>query len=185
MKKILILSVVVVVWNAAMAQETNFTIKGGYVMTNLQEYEESTRGWRIDGVLEFVPYTINLSHGVSFGYMHTKGTADEGSIDETKFKAWHLPLYYVPKYTFGDKAVRPFIKGAIGTHISGYKREGPLGAQIKTSDLGFYGGLGAGLSIDISQEIYLNLEYEWAYLSNSWYSNGFINSIGMGLAFRF
>ena len=31
----------------------------------------------------------------------------------------------------------------------------------------------------------VNLEYEWAYLSNSWYRDGFINSVMLGLGFKF
>lgn len=67
--------------------------------------------------------------------------------------------------------------------FSTLKRTGTL-PDFKSNDAGFYGGLGAGVQKEISDKITLNLEYEWAYQSNSYYSDGFINSVMLGVAFK-
>ena len=175
--------------NLGYAQENCITISGGYSFANVEDVDENTTGWRINVLYEFNPMEANLSHGVNFGYIRTKATiidAGAGS-NESEFKAGHWPIYYVPKYAFLDResTFRPFIKGALGMHFSDYDIEGPLGGNLDTGDVGFIGGLGAGLNINISELALLNLEYEWVYLSNSWYRNGFINSLMLGVGFKF
>ena len=171
------------------AQENYLTISGGYAFANVEDVDEGTTGWRVNILYEFAPLGGNLSHGMSFGYIHTEGTAtDQGVVSsETEFKAGHFPLYYVPKYTFLDpeSTFRPFVKGALGFHFSDYDKRGPLGGTVDTGDAGFYGGLGAGITVNISELLLINLEYEWAYLSNSWYRDGFMNSAMLGIGFKF
>ncbi len=69
-------------------------------------------------------------------------------------------------------------------HISGYKRTGTL-TEITSTDMGFYGGVGAGGEFHLSDKIFINAEYEWAYMSNSFYREGFINSVMAGIGFKF
>ncbi|HSO87657.1 MAG TPA: hypothetical protein VLQ91_13965 [Draconibacterium sp.] len=76
------------------------------------------------------------------------------------------------------------MKGALGTHITGYKRTGTL-TEIKSTDMGFYGGLGAGLMLNLGEKLFISAEYEWAYMSNSYYRDGFINSAMGGIGIRF
>jgi hypothetical protein len=85
---------------------------------------------------------------------------------------------------FGKNKIKIFIKGAAGIHISKYKRAGYLG-ELSSNDTGFYGGLGGGLIINLSDKLFLNGEYEWAYLSNYYYDGGFMNSAMGGVGFRF
>lgn len=170
---------------SANAQENSFTIGGSYVTTNLKEHDENGTGWRIAGLYEYTPMSGNISHGFSFGYIQTKATVDRSLGTETEFKAGNWPIYYAPKYTFGEKSIRFFVKGVLGMHISTYNTNGPLGGGIDTGDAGFYGGLGAGINGNIGESVFINLEYEWAFLGNSWYNNGFINSFTLGVGLRF
>ena len=171
------------------AQENSVTISGGYAFANVVDVDGNSTGWRINALYEFTPMDGHLSHGISFGYIHTSATIiDQGiGANETEFKAGHWPIYYVPKYTFlaPESTFRPFLKGALGMHFSDYDKTGPLGGSIDTGDTGFYGGLGAGFDVNLSELLLINLEYEWVYLSNSWYRDGFVNSIMVGIGFRF
>ena len=186
---LLILLVFCSMINFSQAQENCITVSGGYAFANVEDVDESTTGWRINVLYEYAPMESNLSHGVNFGYIHTSATIVDSGIGstESEFKAGHWPIYYVPKYTFlaWESTFRPFIKGALGMHFSDYDISGSFGGSIDTGDTGFYGGLGAGLDINISERTLLNLEYEWAYLSNSWYRDGFINSLMLGIGFKF
>ena len=57
--------------------------------------------------------------------------------------------------------------------------------DFSTSDSGFYGGLALGAMFNVSSTVFLNAEYEWAYLSNYYYKDGNINSIMGGIGIRF
>lgn len=64
----------------------------------------------------------------------------------------------------GNGSTQGFVKGALGMQVSGLKRTGPLG-ELSDSDFGFYGGLGAGLMKSFGEQMFINAEYEWAYMS--------------------
>ena len=168
------------------AQENSITLSGGYCFGNIESLDEGTTGWRINGLYEFTPYEGNFSHGFSFGYISTNVTVNETPNLESELKSGHLPLYYVPKYSFGQsESFRPFVKGALGMHFSSYDYDLPLAGNIETGDAGFYGGLGAGIAFIINTNVIINLEYEWAYLSNSWYRNGSVSSAMLGVGLKF
>lgn len=167
------------------AQENSITLSGGYSFGNIESVDEGTSGWRINALYEFTPWEGHLSHGFSFGYINTKVTVNETPNSESELKSGHWPIYYVPKYTFLEGSFRPFVKGALGMHFSSYDYALPLDGEINTGDAGFYGGLGAGISISIGSTVLINLEYEWAYLSNSWYRNGSVSSAMAGVGLKF
>ncbi len=183
MKRILVLLFIASAVTFTYAQESMITLSGGYAWANLEETETNSTGWRINGLYEFVPMGGKLSHGLSFGYI---GTSAEGGTDSnpSTYKLHTWPIYYAPKYTFGKGKFNAFIKGAFGMHYSGYDVTGSI-VEAGTFDMGFYGGAGAGILIQLKSNIFLNAEYEWAYLSNSLYRDGFMNSAMGGLAIKF
>jgi opacity protein-like surface antigen len=83
----------------------------------------------------------------------------------------------------GDGSLQGFVKGAFGMQFSNLKIELP-GSEFSSNDAGLYAGLGAGVQKEISDKISINLEYEWAYQSNSYYRDGFINSVMVGVGFK-
>ena len=85
---------------------------------------------------------------------------------------------------FGKGKFKFYVKGALGMHFSTYKRTATA-VESKTSDMGFYGGASLGAMIFVKENIFLNAEYEWAYLSNSFYTDGFLNTANFGLGFKF
>lgn len=178
------LSIVLIFFvNTVIAQDHIVTASGGYSFAKIDGSEQSASGWRINLLYEYAPG--KLSHGVAIGYIQTSATVDEGQSTETEFKAGNGPIYYVPKYTFLENdSFRPFIKGALGIAFSNYDRTGPiLGVQV--GDTGFYGGLGAGIYKKLGGLVSINVEYEWVYIQNSWFKNGFMNSVMAGVGFNF
>jgi opacity protein-like surface antigen len=166
----------------AMSQENRFALSGGYVFANLEETDTDASGWRINALYEFNPGAAKLSHGLAFGYMSTSTDyTSQAQISNYKINSW--PVYYAPKVTFGSGSLKGFLKGALGMHISGYKRTGFV--EITSTDMGFYGGVGAGGEFHLSDQVFINAEYEWAYMSNSFYRDGFINSVMAGIGFKF
>ncbi len=163
------------------SQENMVTISGGYAFANMEEADENATGFRINGLYEYNPHEGMLSHGLSFGYIST--SAESSSALGTEYKLTNWPIYYAPKLMFGKGKFKFYVKGALGMHISTYKRTAVV--ETKTSDIGFYGGASVGAMLFLGESMFLNAEYEWAYMSNSYYSNGILNTASLGLGFKF
>jgi hypothetical protein len=166
----------------AVAQENMLTIGGGYAFANVQDTDLGSSGWRINALFDFNPGGGSIAHGVSVGYVNTN--ANVTGAQNAEYKLTSVPIYYAPKMMFGKKNLRAFVQGAIGMHFSSFKRSGSLG-ELSSGGGGFYGGLSAGGMLFISEQVFLNAEYEFAYLSSSYYKDGFLNSAMLGFGFRF
>jgi hypothetical protein len=160
------------------AQENMVTFSGGYSFANIEDTDTKLTGWRINGLYEFNPSSSMLAHGLSFGYISLSGTDNSVTTTVNSF-----PLYYAPKLMFGNDRIKAFVKGALGMQFSTLKREGLV--ELSDHDFGFYGGGGAGVMIFIKENIFINGEYEIAWASNSFYKDGWINTAGGGIGFKF
>jgi len=168
---------------AAMAQENMFTLSGGYAFANIEEVDTDATGWRINALYEFNPSGGKLAHGLSVGYIGT--SADYTVLTApVEYKLNSVPIYYAPKFMFGSESIKGFVKGALGAQFSSIKRTGTA-SEVKDNDLGFYGGASAGVMKTLGEKMFINAEYEWAYLSNSFYKDGFMNSVMLGIGMRF
>lgn len=163
------------------AQNQMGTLSGGYTFGNIEDEETEVSGFRINGLYEYRPIGSNLLHGFSFGFMQNTGDITGQAQDaEAKVTTW--PIYYAPKFLIGKGSGNFFVKGALGLQFSSFKRTGgTTGTDVSTSDAGFYGGLGAGFMKTFKESMFINVEYEWSYSSNSYYKDGFFNSIMLGI----
>lgn len=166
------------------SQENSVTFSGGYVFANVENIDENATGWRINGTYEYRPNSSSFAHGISVGYMATTAEVSNAIGDENKYEINSIPVYYAPKYIFGKGSFEGFLKGALGMQFSNLERTGSL-AAVSDNDSGFYGGLGLGGMKTFKGKYFVNLEYEWAYMSNSFYKDGFVNSLMLGLGVRF
>lgn len=186
MKKYLLFIALFIGTLAANSQENAFSINGGWAWGGLKDSDSDASGWKLTGVYDLNTNGGKLSHGLGLAYIGI--TVDdvldfEGESGDVKLNSY--PLYYQPKVTFGEGKAQVFINGALGMHLSGYKIMPTQGGSIKTTQAGFYGGVGGGLMISVTDEIYLNATYEWAYLSNSYLNNGYLHSALIGIGFKF
>jgi opacity protein-like surface antigen len=165
------------------AQENRFTLSGGYVFTNLEEADQKATGFRINSLYELNPIEGKVAHGFNFGYLRTTATNTVLGVT-SDYTITNFPVYYAPKLILGEGPFRIFLKGALGFHYSSFKRVGGI-SDIKTWDFGFYGGAGPGFMVSIKENVFLNAEYEWAYMSNTSFRDGFVNTIMGGIGFKF
>lgn len=187
MKKNLSILLMVLATTTVWAQESMFTLSGGYSFANVENIDTDMTGFRINGLYEFNPNEGKVAHGLSIGYIGVKGdytySGQSGNNTiEVKSNTW--PIYYAPKYLFGGGSAKGFIKGALGMQFSGLNYTGPVG-EVDTSDAGFYGGLGAGFMKTFNEKFFIAVEYEWAYMSNSFYTDGFMNTVSGGIGMKF
>jgi hypothetical protein len=71
----------------------------------------------------------------------------------------------------------------MGMQFTSLKRTGLV--ELSDNDLGFYGGGGAGIMIFLKENIFINEEYEISWASNSFYKDGWMNTAGAGIGFKF
>lgn len=189
MKKTIFLALITLSMSA-LAQESAVTLSGGWASASPEYFSTSLSGYRINGLYEFTPGGGKISHGLNVGYINTTGTGTNsgpaGVVSATgNSTISSVPVYYAPKISFGNsEKFKFFIKGALGWQFGNYKIEGPA-VSVKTSDAGFYGGIGAGLALNFSEKLFLNAEYEWAYMANMYYGNGYLSTAQLGLGYRF
>ena len=182
MKKHILLLSLALLSLKALAQENMVTVSGGYSFANIEDSDTKGTGWRINGLYEMNPMGGKFAHGIAIGYNNLSATktVDQKTVTRT---TGSLPVYYAPKVMFGNDKIKAFIKGALGMQYAWLKRESNV--EVNSSDFGFYGGGGAGIMIFIKENIFINGEYEIAWASNSWYKDGWINTAGGGIGFKF
>jgi hypothetical protein len=180
-KHILLLSLALLSFKA-FSQENTVTVSGGYSFANIEDTDTKGTGWRINGLFEFNPMGGKFAHGISIGYINLSNS--ETVLQSTvKSTVGSLPVFYAPKVMLGNGKVKLFVKGALGFQYAWLKREAIV--EVNSSDFGFYGGGGAGIMIFIKENVFINGEYEIAWASNSWYKDGWINTAGGGIGFKF
>jgi hypothetical protein len=156
-----------------------FTISGGTAFADVEDASSDANGWRINITSEYNPMGGKLAHGFSIGYIDLNSTAVKAGRT-VSYNMYTVPFYYAPKLLLGNGPFKVFIKGALGTHFSGYDS-----GNVNTTDFGFYGGGSAGAMLNLGEKMFINAEYEYAWLSNSWYRDGVMNSAMVGLGFKF
>lgn len=168
-------------------QENMVSLSYGFEWANFDVTDEQGSGWRINGVYEFNPNGGKVVQGIGFGYANVSVDYTEvvgaGSQDKTaKVTTW--PIYYAPKFVFGSGKLKPFIKGALGMQFSKLETSTAT-SSLEANGAGFYGGGGGGAMLFIKDNIFINAEYEIAWLSNSYYEGGWLQSglIGLGIKF--
>lgn len=182
MKKHIIVLFLILLSLKAYSQENIVTISGGYSFANIEDSDTKATGWRINGLYELNPMGGRFAHGFSFGYISL--SASEVVLQQTvDYKINSFPIYYAPKFMFGNDRIKAFVKGALGMQIANFKSEGLL--SVSDTDYGFYGGGGGGIMIFLKENIFINGEYEIAWASNSWYKDGWISTVSGGIGFKF
>jgi hypothetical protein len=182
MKNILFIVSLVLLSMQAFSQQNMFTLSGGYSFATIEDSDTRLTGWRINGNYEYNPLQGMFAHGFSFGYVSLSATEGTGS-QSVDVKINSFPIYYAPKVLFGKDKFKGFIKGALGMQFSGLKREGFI--SLSDHDFGFYGGGGGGIMFDVTEQVFINAEYEIAWMSNSYYKDGWLNSAMGGIGIRF
>jgi hypothetical protein len=161
------------------AQDNIFTISSGYATAKVTGTNVKGTGWKINGLYEFNQQEDSkFLHGISIGFVNTHALDGQQSYRLNSF-----PIYYAPKIIAGKGKIKGFIKGAIGIQFSGVRKEGVLNRT--DADMGLYAGAGAGFMVLLSDEIFINAEYEIAWASNKYYKDGLISTIGGGIGFKF
>ena len=188
MQKLMLLFSLILFSLTAYSQET-ITLSGGVLVTRAVDYSGyfddnyhvDAPGFRITGTYEAGPLEPKkFIHGVSATYMLSTATINLYG-EETELSIRTLPFCYTPKYLIGSENVMAFIRAAVGMQFTRLK----LGNDESDGDFGFYGGIGVGGMAYVSKSVFFNLDYELAWMSNTFYANGYMNSVELGIGIDF
>jgi opacity protein-like surface antigen len=165
------------------AQQSMITLSGGYAFADVEDADADATGWRINALYEFAPVDQKVIHGVSFGYI---GLSAEGSaaLDNSTYEIGTFPIYYAPKFMVGNDDLKGFAKAAVGWQFSDIKRTGTA-LEAKSNDAGFTLGAGAGASYFLTEKVFLTAEYEFLWLQNSFFRDGYLSTVAAGLGIKF
>jgi opacity protein-like surface antigen len=180
--KILIISILCITVRT-FSQENTVTLSGGYAFANVEDTDSKGTGWRINALYEFSMMDGKFAHGLSLGYISISSSEEVGLQQTVESQVYSIPLYYAPKYMFGNEKIKGFVKGALGAQLAHLSSEGYI--SVDDWDAGFYGGGGAGVMFFIKSNIFINAEYEIAWASNNFYKDGWMNTIMGGIGFKF
>lgn len=190
MKRIFITLALVSIALVGFSQNNLINLTGGYSWMNVDDSDLvdedpniKATGWRITGTYDYNPNDGKIAYGFSIGYISVNGTYN-GTVDTNNYQLNSIPFYFAPKYLFGNERIKGFIKLAIGGQSATMKRTG-TSTDLTGSDFGFYGGAGGGLMVFVHENVFLNFEYEIAYVTNNYYRNGLLQSASGGIGVKF
>jgi Outer membrane protein beta-barrel domain len=183
MKKLFLFIILCFAGFYAYSQENMVIVSGGYSFASIENSGPKVPGWRINGSYEFNPSEGPWAFGIAIGYMGLSTTETIAGSSTADYNIGTVPIYFAPKFLFGSDKIKGFIKGAIGTQNSHFKRTALT--EITSQDWGFYGGGSAGVKITLSEMFFLSAEYELAWLSNTNYKDGLMNSAMLGIGVKF
>lgn len=183
MKKIIASLILLVSAGLTYGQENSVSLSGGYAFANIEESSTDVSGWRINGVYEFQPMGTQFAHGLSVGYISLTGESGSDVGNSTN-DIGTIPIYYAPKFLFGGDSFKGFVKAAVGWQFSTLEKSGASNT-ISINDNGFALGAGAGAMFFFSERIFLNAEYEFLWLENSLFKEGYLSTASLGLGIRF
>lgn len=179
MKKLILLLVFIIPATFLYGQDSRVQFGGGYVLANIEDVDASGSGWRVNGNYEYQPAGGLVAYGFTVSYISVMA-----NNNGNEYTVNTVPIYFTPRFFFGDGNLKPYLKGVVGFQFSDLKREGTL-ATFTAKDSGLNFGAGAGLQYDTSGKMFLNFDYELMYLMNSFYRDGLLNSFNLGVGFRF
>jgi hypothetical protein len=179
MKRSAILIMLLLASAPAFSQQNLVIAGGGYSFAKVESTDVRITGWRINGTYEFNPYGQKWDYGLSIGYLKLKGSNENRDYNITS-----IPICFAPKYMSGSDRLKGFIKGAFGAQFSNLETTGSS-SDLSDHDYGFVIGAGAGFMLFINEKFFFNAEYEIMWMSNSFYSDGWVNTISGGLGVEF
>jgi hypothetical protein len=171
------------------AQNGFVVISGGKIWGDVEGALHKPKGG--GGVLTFEvkPKTGKFVHGFSFGFTWSGYEITHPVYGYPEVQNLGITsglVYYAPKLLIGNGSFKGFFKGAIGMHFSKLAETMTLSqGGLSTNDNGFYCAIGAGIMQEISPKVFVNLDYGFSYTTNSFYRDGIINSLMLGVGISF
>lgn len=183
--KLVILIVLALTLSEAYGQSTRAIINGGWALLKVDGSDESEDGFKFGAAGESIMSNNKIAIGGSINYMgfkfNSKASDSTALNTETKYHA--VPINLSGKLILGNK-LQGYAKGIAGFQISTLKVTAQNAGEVKTKNVGWSYGYGAGIILHLNETTSLHADWESDYLTNSEFQDVVINafSIGLGVA---
>jgi len=167
----------------AFSQTKSFILTGGWAVASPNNSDVSVNGFKIGGQWEKAEIQDHVAWGVAADYINFKQIGSKTSSNSVnKFRTIPLSLY--GKYLIGNDKLQGYAKGGAGFQFTKVSSETP-NLYLSDNDFGIALTAGAGLYYTLTEYLYLGVDYGFLYLSNSTYKSGIINSVSLGIGFKY
>jgi opacity protein-like surface antigen len=182
MKKHLLFLLCFTMATATYSQTKSFILTGGWAVALPNYSDASVNGFKLGGQWEKAVIENHWGWGIEADYINFTQTGPK-PVANSKNRYHTIPLTLYGKYLIGNDKLQAYAKVGGGFQFSKISSEGP---NLYASDNAFGIALttGAGVYYTLSEYLYLNLDYEFLYITNASYNNGMINSVSLGIGFK-
>lgn len=182
MKKQVLFLLCLTVSMATLGQTKSFILTGGWAVALPNNSDAAVNGFKIGGQWEKSVIQEHWGMGFEADYLNFKQNGSKTAANSVN-KYWSLPVTFYGKYLIGNDKLQGYAKAGAGFQYSHISSETP-NLYLSDHDFGLALTTGAGVYYTLTEYLYLNLDYELLYLSNSSYNGGMINSVSLGIGFR-
>lgn len=165
------------------ADKWMLTPRVGYVWMSTDEHGETFNGYSVNLQIERNVYGQSYALGFSggYGWATDEVTPTEGEkfdIDHTS-----IPILATFKYMFGNKRWTGHLGLGMGIHYSTTKS--PDVTYKEDSVTGFAAGVPLGLMFWVTENVNIDVAYQFNWLIGSFLSNEASQSLNLGVGFQF
>lgn len=183
MKKQLLFLLCLILSAEAFSQTKSFILTGGWAVASPNYSDVSVNGFKIGGQWEKAVIEEHWGMGFEADYIDFKQIGSKtASNSVNKFRS--IPVMAYGKYLIGNDKLQGYAKGGGGFQFTKVSSETP-NLYLSDKDFGFALTAGVGGYYALTEYLYLNVDYEFLYLTNSTYNSGMINSVSLGIGFKY
>lgn len=164
--------------------DSMLSLHGGYAFAWADEVAGSVTGWTANGWYERMAFNGDYALGVWAGYM-TIGWGQESSNNPVEANFASVPAVITLKYFLGDSesSAVGYGGGGLGLHYSHFNGATNDFASDE-SRVGIAGTLHLGGMFFMGEKLFLDANYTLLWLTNTFYSKNFANTINVGIGLR-
>jgi opacity protein-like surface antigen len=183
MNKYLILFLFFFVTTVAHSQTKSFILNGGWAVALPNNSDVAVNGFKIGAHWEKAIIQEHVGWGIEADYINFKQIGSKTASNSVN-KLRTIPLTFYGKYLIGNDKLQGYAKVGAGIQFTKVSSETP-NLYVSDNDFGIALTAGAGVYYTLTEYLYLNLDYGFLYLSNSTYNSGMINSVSLGVGFKY
>jgi len=160
----------------------------GFTKATPEDSDNSLDGNAFTLFFEKSNYGGNLAGGVALSYGTTTDDSEadtgieDGRVNSASYEV--IPITVYGKYLFGTPKIKGYLGAGVGIQFS-EEYFFLDNVQVWGQDSGFLVGGLAGLYYFFNEGILLNANYNFNYLDNSYYKDGYSHTFNLGLGFQF
>jgi hypothetical protein len=157
-----------------------YSFNGGYAILVGESTGNTLEGYAIDFTYEQVNMDGNLSGGVLIQYL---AGHDDDTANDRRINYQSIPVMFQGKYFFGSDMVKGYLQGGIGLQFSRIEFSGAK-LLLQDGDTGITFGIGLGGLFFTDEKIFINAAYNFSYQGNSYYRDGIVHLLKVGIGFQ-